>query len=488
MAKTIELILKTTKEALIHLIYFRISFVSVMESEYDINNYEWVAAFERAAAHGAYPMVPSTQETEEENIPRRVHRRHRSVSVRSPDRVCEAKERARTTPRHNVVSDPLTFPFTPEDPEEIPAPPPPPRITVGGEVFREWHRPSSSKRPVVSRITREAHDAFAPIPQSRGQELILQRARGNLESRTVFPKGANIQELLAKAEERARGARGESRDENLSSVWKGYVAWNLEMIHPEDVIDHALRIMMYLEAKMSIPPKKEQPIPGKILYEEGHIVVSTAFKYSKDLKQLVFQTGGSLDTIILADYQESLKKSGALLPQHQAIPAERKDVEAALSLMAEREVVGLMLAWLTSSRIGEMPHLTRDSFVDKGDGLWVVTFPYHKGDPFRLGTAIPVHLGSWRVRLEKWIHSLRPGEQFTSLTTARAAAILDRVRTGLTAHSIKRGALVTMLRAGVPLSMIQIMAKHKDLETLLMYLPRDEVVLSMGVSEASRVL
>jgi len=488
VGKTIELILKITKDSLIQLIYLRIVFVSVLESEQnDINNYEWAAAFERAAAHGTVPMAVQRTQEEEDTIPKRVCRRRRSVSVRSPDRACEAKERSRTAPRHNVMTDPLTFPFTPEEPE-IPPPPLPPRITVGGEVAREWHLPSSSKRRVFSQITRDAHDNFAPTPQSRGQELILQRVRGNLESRTVYPKGANTQELLARAEERARGARGDSRNENLSSVWKGYVAWNLEMIHPDDVVDHALRIMMYLEAKMAIPAKREQPIPGRILYEEGHIGVSTAFKYTKDLKQLVYQTGGSLDAIILADYQESLKKSGALLAQHQAIPAERGDIEAAVALVEEREAVGLMMAWLTSSRVGEMPPLTRDCFEEKGDGLWVVTFPYHKGDPYRLGTALPVYFGVWRARLEKWLHSLRPGEQFTSLITARAAAILNRVREGLSAHSVKRGALVTMLRAGVPLSIIQIMAKHKDLETLLTYLPRGEVVLAMGVSEASRVL
>ena len=77
---------------------------------------------------------------------------------------------------------------------------------------------------------------------------------------------------------------------------------------------------------------------------------------------------------------------------------------------------------------------------------------------------------------------------FSELTTARASAVLGRVRTGLTAHSIKRGALLAMLEAGVPLSLIQAIAKHKDLETLLIYLPSVAVAMAMGLHEATTCL
>ena len=66
--------------------------------------------------------------------------------------------------------------------------------------------------------------------------------------------------------------------------------------------------------------------------------------------------------------------------------------------------------------------------------------------------------------------------------------MLDRATPGLTAHSVKRGALVRMLLRGVPLAIIQMMAKHKDLETLLQYLPRGDVALAMGIDEGSRAL
>ena len=81
-----------------------------------------------------------------------------------------------------------------------------------------------------------------------------------------------------------------------------------------------------------------------------------------------------------------------------------------------------------------------------------------------------------------------PSTPLSDLTTARASATLGRVSPGLTAHSVKRGALVDLLNAGVPLSLIQVIAKHKDLETLLIYLPKVSVAMALGLHEATRSL
>ena len=161
----------------------------------------------------------------------------------------------------------------------------------------------------------------------------------------------------------------------------------------------------------------------------------------------------------------------------------------ALNHLSEDEGVGLILAWLTASRIGEMQHLVGESFSRGPNNFLIVTFPYHKGDPFRLGTTIPVVVPPmWEKMIWEKVRKLAPMEKFTTLTTPRAHAVLERVRSGLSAHSIKRGALVVLLRAGVPLSLIQQIAKHKDLETLFRYLPRDEVALSMNLQQASAAL
>lgn len=56
------------------------------------------------------------------------------------------------------------------------------------------------------------------------------------------------------------------------------------------------------------------------------------------------------------------------------------------------------------------------------------------------------------------------------LLSTRCAKVLKAIDPEMTAHSVKRGALTALLRAGAPLSVIQVIAKHKDLETLLVYL------------------
>ena len=151
----------------------------------------------------------------------------------------------------------------------------------------------------------------------------------------------------------------------------------------------------------------------------------------------------------------------------------------------------MMLARLTCSRIGEMEHLERRHLKPHGpveDGLWEIEFPYHKGDPFRLGTVMTVYLGVWSPRIIRHLDTLRSNQRVTPLTTARAAAVLARVDPTLSAHSVKRGALVALLMAKVPMAVIMAFAKHKDLETLYIYLPRAEVALHLGMHDASRAL
>jgi len=154
---------------------------------------------------------------------------------------------------------------------------------------------------------------------------------------------------------------------------------------------------------------------------------------------------------------------------------------------------GVWLARRTCSRIGEMGHLRRYHFTEgperDGKRLTIVKFPQSKGDPFRLGIEIPVGLSSEEHSyLWGWIRSLEGEQPFTTLQTGRADAIMKRVNPELSAHSIKRGALVDLLRAGVPLSVIQAMAKHKDLESLYIYLPRSEVAMALGLHECTQFL
>ena len=152
--------------------------------------------------------------------------------------------------------------------------------------------------------------------------------------------------------------------------------------------------------------------------------------------------------------------------------------------------VGRHRGWLCAARPGEIAPLRKENVVaiQSDPCILAVTFPESKADLHKLGVAMVTYPGAWTLEILEHLAALGPRAQVSSLTTERAAAILARVNPTLSAHSVKRGALTTLLRANVPLSIIQTIAKHRDLEMTFLYLPRVEVALHLGLHEASRVL
>ena len=343
--------------------------------------------------------------------------------------------------------------------------------------LRSWQLPSTSTQRPTHVLTRAEISRVTKAPVTRAQQLFAARIEGNLETRVKFPPLTRA-ELQPLAEETMLGARGTSRWKDVESRWKQFIAWSATIVEGEEMaIAMEWLICMFLEMKMrSEPPNRLAPV--------------SALKYGGDLMMCAARTGNDFDGPTIKEYLAAVGRKG-IKPANQAIAAKYEQVVQALRQLTESEAVGMMLAWITASRIGEMAHLLRENFRREGspdEHLWVVEFPYHKGDPFKLGTVNTVYLGAWAARIEKHLGSLRPGQKVTTLTTERAAAVLEYVDPALSAHSIKRGALVALLRAGVPLSVIQAYAKHKDIETLYIYLPRAEVALHMGMHDASRAL
>ena len=428
-------------------------------------------AEERNAPVGINLDLPSSQP------PR--GRRGRSIPTTRRDADQGARERRPTT-RQQADQDgtseaqptepwdlirPLFHPEAPTEPSGQP--------TLSGGT-REYHRPSTSNRPVTGRVTDTLIRELGLDAGTAFQRLMMDRTLGNRESRGRR-LNVELDEMRARSETRLLGRRGQSRWENLSSTFKMFVVWAAEVLRGPDfqAINAAWKITWWVEAKI----------------HAKQIELPTARKYVKNLTQSCQELGLPVETEVTAAYKESLARDGALRAGHQAPPAEKTDVTQAASFMTLTEYLGLRLAWKTASRIGEMRHLMKHHFVNVSGRLWAITFPFHKGDPYRLGTCIVVNLDELTHKdLVDRLAWVPDGASVTDLTTTRAAAVLGAVRPGLTAHSIKRGALVTMLRAGVPLQLIQVIAKHKDLETLMVYLPRAEVAMAMGLQNATECL
>lgn len=316
-----------------------------------------------------------------------------------------------------------------------------------------------------------ARSVVNPGSLNYGQRVFLNRIEGNLITQAQIPTNEHSI-LRQQIESRLIGARAESTWSGLTGVWKQFLAYiQLNFPEQDDIPPYEVGVMMFIEAKML----------------SKTIRVQSAYQYVKRLMQMLTRMAVPYDIQTLLEYKRALKRDGALLPKSQAEPANPEDIAAAMELLTEPEALGLLVAWLTASRIGEMEHLTINCLENVDSDLWIVTFPYTKGDPFRLGSATPFRAGRFHERLKNSTRRT-PEAQWTPLKTSRAEAVVGRVREGLTAHSVKRGALLQLLRQGVPLHVIQMIAKHKDLETLLIYLPRGEVAYALGIHDATQKL
>ena len=395
------------------------------------------------------------------------------------ERLVLQKHRARSA---TVCSPEKVVVPKPEPPQERAETPPPEWSALDGEAMmqqpgimhhnppapapRPWHAPSTCTRPVIHKIS---DGVGRVVGGSIINQLYADRLMGKREVRTkIPPQPANLRAMV---EDRMMKSKGESRWQQLSGTWKQYMAWCEHHSEDGQELPTEWTIVMWVESKLL----------DKSLKSNG-----SAVKYVKNLVQSVFMTGATLDTRVIEEYKEALRKGG--MRPCQAPPAAFEDIVAALGLLTESEQIGLIIAWLTASRIDEIQYLRKEHVECQADGLFMIDFPRHKGDQFKLGTAMPTYAGTWAAKLSAYLDNLPTGAKLSDLTTDRAAAILNRVREGLSAHSVKRGALVVLLRAGVPLAIIQAVAKHRDLEMTLAYLPRMEVAMHLGLHEATRML
>ena len=423
---------------------------------------------------GIVPCLPSSQPTRT--------RRGRSIPTTRHDRADQGtRERpptTRTSADQEGTSEAEPAPSGWDlvqalQPNEAQPVPPGQGLSQRGP-FRDFRLPSKSHNTITGRVTDSLIRELGLDGGTAFQYLMLDRSLGNREARGRRLE-TPLDELRARSETRILGRRSESRWDNLSSTFKNFVVWAAETLRAPDLeaINVAWKIIWWVEAKLAAK----------------HIEFPSARKYVKNLVQTCKECGLAVEDEVTTAYKESLLRDGALRAGHQAPPAEKKDIDKTEPLMTPTEYLGTRLTWKTASRVGEMRYLMKHHFENIRGRIWAITFPYHKGDPYRLGTCITVELDEQLhldlvARLE-WVPA---GVSVTDLTTRRAEAVLGAVRKGLSAHSIKRGALVTMLRAGVPMTQIQIVAKHKDLDTLMTYLPRAEVAMAMKLHEATACL
>ncbi|ORC93292.1 trans-sialidase [Trypanosoma theileri] len=201
---------------------------------------------------------------------------------------------------------------------------------------------------------------------------------------------------------------------------------------------------------------------------------SSAIQYTRTLLTLLATARTPTQMFLMG-----LQKTAAQDPLKQARPMLRWELDMIIAtLPKERDQVALRLAWVTASRWGEIAQLQKQNFVQHEQDPnaiivdWGALPKTFKSDPHRAARYVVIQ-GADAQRVRETIKGMTSDEKLTSLTTKDMERILQPY--GMTAHSIKRGALAHAAAAVVehdldPRLLTQL-GKHAD----PMELPRSTV-------------
>lgn len=232
---------------------------------------------------------------------------------------------------------------------------------------------------------------------------------------------------------------------------------------------------------------------GEYQIEHENVSPNAVLQYCKNISAGIQKTGGKLNGMEL--YMQGLRKSGAMAPEQQAVPIAKDELYHLLRVLDEggrsHEQVHILIMWFTASRFDDVQKLVtekleREKALEDGRIQWNVRFDVHKGNPFYLGGSSKMILQpDLSAVLERHLTRRSPQEPVTATNYNQVNMAIQEYYPNLSCHSIKRGALMEMLRAGVPLETLQVIAKHRQLQTLLVYLDSARVADAIGIPLAA---
>jgi len=208
---------------------------------------------------------------------------------------------------------------------------------------------------------------------------------------------------------------------------------------------------------------------------------------------------------LLLLYAQAHNLQGGNIPEAQAGPMSRDQMISFRRTLPEREAVAFWLAWKTASRWADILALKKENFVAVGplDLIvhWGATLKTSRATPFAPQTlACVIDTSPFFPTALRVLRSLRPDEHLTLLSTDQLRRLL-RVHpptATLSAHSIKRGALILLAqeaaRGNLPAAVIPLIAKHKcpaaDFPASTIRYVQDKASLArlLGTGKATRLL
>jgi hypothetical protein len=238
------------------------------------------------------------------------------------------------------------------------------------------------------------------------------------------------------------------------------------------------------------------------------IALGTVYQYAKNISAV----GGRQDPPWKAGYLRSflriLTKLGAKIPGEQAEPLEKDDVYTMLKndQFTEEEKMTIYVGWKSAARGDDLIKIDpRDIKEVTYEGKKVIVLRWKpKNSTSRVGSgrqknanglghSCVLDCGQYHSRVMRYITRLiqNDARSFSRFKTQEVASILRKIKTTLTAHSMKRGALAFLLEHGVKLEIVTEMARHETHRLpshTRLYLPPIPLALAMGTQFATRLL
>jgi hypothetical protein len=157
----------------------------------------------------------------------------------------------------------------------------------------------------------------------------------------------------------------------------------------------------------------------------------------------------------------------------------------------------VLLAWKTCARWDEIQQLTGEQFVQVTPSRIIINWGYRtkatRLNPYRPDN-LTVVTGPWTAEIAASVLGLRPSERLIALSTGQLYQHMQKLFHGkYSVHSIKHGAanaLAQLAAAGqLTLQQVQLLAKHRSLETTLRYITDHEAAaLALGTQHVTALL
>lgn len=224
-------------------------------------------------------------------------------------------------------------------------------------------------------------------------------------------------------------------------------------------------------------------------------------QYGKELMAILNRMQFSTSRLSL--YLTGLRALGALMPIKQAKPMPKELVRKILAngRIPQDLKVAIMVAWKTASRWGEVQQLTGENFIYRAPDQVIIDWERKtkttRSDPYRASKYTVIE-GEMTEEIYRAVATMRPEQCLTQHTTAQLERMLKtHLGGGYSAHSIKHGAMVHLVRLGaqglVSVEQLELIAKHKKASqiapTTVRYL-QDRVATArfLGTQAVTRLL